>query len=62
MTDDLTGQAGAYQNGKIEITPEMVKAGIIAAREYALGEPLEKLVTDLFLAMALESDEFARLL
>jgi hypothetical protein len=39
---------------EIEITPDMLAAGVYAAREHCLGEGLEDLVRKVFLAMALE--------
>lgn len=44
-------QAGAIE---IVITPEMLEAGILAAREHCLGAPLNDLVTAVFWAMFLE--------
>lgn len=39
---------------EIEITPEMVAAGVCAAREHMLGAPLEDLVCAVFLAVLYE--------
>jgi hypothetical protein len=38
-----------------EVTPEMIEAGVYAAREHPLGAPLAELVRQVYLAMALES-------
>ena len=51
MCDPPEGQAGA-----LEITPAMIEAGVLAAREHTLGEGLEKLVGDIYIAMAIERD------
>lgn len=37
------------------ITQEMIEAGVFAAREHTLGEPLADLVTKIYLAMLLEA-------
>jgi hypothetical protein len=37
-----------------DVTPEMVRAGVLEAREHTLGESLEDLVKRVYLAMALE--------
>jgi hypothetical protein len=44
-----SGQAGATT--EIEITPEMVDAGVCEAREHMLGEQLPYLVRKIFMAM-----------
>ena len=38
----------------IEVTPEMLDAGIYEAREHQLGAPLADLVRNVFVAMALQ--------
>lgn len=38
----------------IEITPEMIEAGVYAAKEHCLGEGLEALVSRVFLSMRTE--------
>lgn len=45
--------AGKAKN-EPEITPEMVAAGVYAAREHPLGGSLDDLVRVVYLAMALE--------
>jgi hypothetical protein len=40
---------------EIEITPEMVAAGISVCREHCLGESLECLVEKIYLAMFVEA-------
>jgi hypothetical protein len=37
-----------------EITDKMVRAGILAARDHCLGESLDELVRNIFLAMFFE--------
>lgn len=49
MTHDSTGQAGAHS--QLEITSEMIEAGVYAAKEHCLGLPLEDLVHSVYLAM-----------
>lgn len=51
-----TRQAGDTQNEtpKIEVTPEMIEAGVFAARECCLGSPLADLVRTVYVAMFLE--------
>jgi hypothetical protein len=39
------------ENSEIEVTPEMIEAGIYAAREHCLGEPLGELVIKIYIAM-----------
>ncbi len=39
---------------EIEITPEMVAAGVYEANEHCLGEGLQGLVSNVFIAMRLE--------
>jgi hypothetical protein len=39
----------------IEITPKMIEAGILAAREHCLGEDLSELVRKIFIAMVVEA-------
>jgi hypothetical protein len=46
-----SARAGAPE---IEITPAMIEAGVYAARECWLGEPLSEVVRKVYLAMALE--------
>jgi hypothetical protein len=46
-----SGQAGA----DFEINEEMVRAGVLVAREHPLGASLEELVRAVYLAMWLES-------
>lgn len=41
---------------EIEITPEMVEAGVWEAREHPLGAPLSDLVRTVFIAMVVASD------
>lgn len=41
--------------GKIEITPEMIEAGVYEAREHFLGAPLSDLVRKVFIAMTVEA-------
>jgi hypothetical protein len=53
VTDSAAG-AGA-PGIAIEITPKMIEAGVLAAREHCLGENLEEVVRDVFLAMVVES-------
>ena len=38
----------------IEITPEMIEAGVYEARTHHLGEPLAELVRKVYVAMVLE--------
>lgn len=47
---DGTGQV----NAGIEITPQMVEAGVIEARVHCLGSPLADMVTSVYVAMRLE--------
>lgn len=42
------------QAGEIEVTLAMIKAGVYAAKEHCLGEGLESLVSNVFIAMMLE--------
>jgi hypothetical protein len=42
--------------GQVTLTPAMVDAGVYAAREHCLGEPLSELVTKVYIAMAIESE------
>lgn len=44
---------------QIEITPEMIEAGIVELRRHCIGEPMEEVLRDVFLMMALESSAFA---
>ena len=39
---------------EIEVTPEMVEAGIQELREYHIGQPWEEIVEAVFVAMRLE--------
>ena len=48
------GLAGVLSQLTIEVTPEMVEAGVCEAREHPLGGSLQELVTKVFLAMLLE--------
>lgn len=41
----------------ITITPEMIAAGADAAREHALGAPLEEMVRLVYIAMVVEQDQ-----
>ena len=45
----------ADEAGKIEVTPEMIEAGIQEAREHQLGKPIRELVVSVYIAMALEA-------
>lgn len=57
MCDESFQQAGNKTGApQIEVTHEMVKAGVLVAREHSLGESLDELVQSVFLAMFLESD------
>jgi hypothetical protein len=47
---ECDGQAG----DEMVITPAMVEAGVYAAKEHALGEPLADLVWSVYLAMETE--------
>lgn len=42
-------QAGAERT--VEVTPEMIEAGVAELREKAFGEPLERIVQDVFRVM-----------
>lgn len=44
-------------SNEIEITPKMVEAGVLVAREHCLGAPLADLVTQVYLAMSLEQGQ-----
>jgi hypothetical protein len=41
--------------GTIEVTPDMIAAGVYEAQEHCLGEPLQDLVRKVYLAMAIEA-------
>jgi hypothetical protein len=41
----------------IEVTPEMIEAGVFEAREHCLGAPIGDLVRSVYIAMALEVRE-----
>lgn len=49
ITNEITKQ------DEIEITPEMVEAGVMEAREHPIGADLSDLVSKVYLAMALEA-------
>lgn len=51
----IRGDRPAQKEQKIEITPQMIEAGVLAAREHSLGEDLVSLVRKVYLAMLLES-------
>ena len=40
---------------ELHITPEMIEAGVWEAREHMLGAPLEDMVRNVFIAMAVVS-------
>lgn len=44
----------ALQACEIEITDEMIEAGVTEAREHTLGEPLSELARKVYLAMEIE--------
>jgi hypothetical protein len=49
---------GAQQSAvETEVSPEMIAAGVYAAREHPLGAPLEDLVLAVYMAMVMESQE-----
>jgi hypothetical protein len=49
-------QGGDNSEGALpEVTLAMKRAGVYAARQHTLGEPLEDLVTNVYLVMALEA-------
>lgn len=52
MSDSVEsgGQASA---DVIEISPEMIRAGVVELREKCFGESLSEIVRDVYLAMAL---------
>ena len=50
MCESNEGQAGT----EIEITPAMIEAGVLEAREKCLGEPLAGVVKAVYLAMEVE--------
>jgi hypothetical protein len=47
---------GKRVDSNLTVTPAMIDAGVLAAREHCLGAPLSDLVTSIYLAMQLESD------
>jgi len=42
---------GEYIPNYIEITPDMVEAGVLELRNHIFGEDLSEIVTDVFIAM-----------
>jgi hypothetical protein len=50
-TFPFLGKADAHD---FEITPKMIEAGVLAAREHCLGESLDELVRKVFWAMIVE--------
>jgi hypothetical protein len=51
--------AKAETTTMVEITPQMIEAGIVELRRHCIGEPIEEVIRDVFLMMALESAAFA---
>lgn len=47
---------GDFRVQEIEVTPEMVEAGVAELREKCFGENLEEIVTDVFYAMTIAHD------
>lgn len=45
---------GPHERDVIEISDEMIEAGVYALREYCIGSPLEELVRSVYLAMVTE--------
>ena len=49
----MSGQAGKC-DVEIEITPEMIEAGVSRLGEFCFGQPQEEIVEALYLAMEIE--------
>jgi hypothetical protein len=47
----------SHDSIKIEVTPKMIAAGLEELRTKTFGEPLQEILTDVFLAMSLASQE-----
>ena len=55
MTKLLDCDSEGLRDRPIEITEEMIQAGVLEAREYPLGSSLTDLVRNVFIAMTIES-------
>ena len=47
-----SGQAGAPKSGEIEITPQMIEAGLYELYDHRFGEDIRLVLEDVFRAMA----------
>ncbi len=56
LTTEQKGQKGLNRQAgdEIQITQQMIDAGVYAAREHCLGEELQSLVFAVFMAMRIE--------
>lgn len=48
---DQKRQAGAVEREEIEVTPEMIEAGVAELREKCFGQSLDRVVKDVFWVM-----------
>lgn len=54
-TGSDSGDRPTPKLGEIEVTPTMIEAGVLEAREHVLGGALSELVSAVYMAMALEA-------
>lgn len=54
MTREISNEKGVP---KIEVTPEMIEAGVLELRERMFGEPLSRIVESVYISMVIANSE-----